>query len=201
LINPDPRFANISFQLWYSRCAWDKAAEFAMNWRIAAMRLVIVALILYASTTAICQAAAAGATSEDKQGQNTPSSSAPFSFSPWTDFGKEAPDAQTDAGKRFSQSHSRFSWPADDEHGKMQIGSMTFLRTPGGLHASPLVALNEGSFSPKISKLWPNLKSEPIPTQWPQAKVEQIPTQWPKLKWLPIAGEPGAQAAMPALQR
>ena len=37
------------------------------------------------------------------------------------------------------------------------------------------------------SRIWPNAKSEPIPTQWPNAKFEQIPTVWPHLKMLPLA--------------
>jgi hypothetical protein len=42
--------------------------------------------------------------------------------------------------------------------------------------------------SPLSNRIWPNAKSEPIPTQWPNAKFEQIPTTWPDLKMLPLAG-------------
>jgi hypothetical protein len=40
------------------------------------------------------------------------------------------------------------------------------------------------------NSLWPNAKSEPIPTQWPMAKIENIPTEWPNARILPLESLP-----------
>lgn len=51
-----------------------------------------------------------------------------------------------------------------------------------------MIARNEIPLIQPRQKLWPNAKSEPIPTQWPKAHIEQIPTQWPDVKMQSING-------------
>jgi hypothetical protein len=40
------------------------------------------------------------------------------------------------------------------------------------------------------NSLWPNAKSEPIPTQWPKAKIENIPTRWPSVRIVQLDTRP-----------
>jgi hypothetical protein len=62
------------------------------------------------------------------------------------------------------------------------------------LRSNPImVARNESPLKPPQQRIWPNAKSEPIPTQWPNAHIEQIPTQWPNLKMEPLTAQAKAK--------
>lgn len=55
------------------------------------------------------------------------------------------------------------------------------------------LAMNDSSIFRVPADRQPKAKAEPIPTQWPNAKVEQIPTQWPGIKLQPVDSQSGSR--------
>jgi hypothetical protein len=134
------------------------------------MRYGFIALVICVSCVAMGQNIAHGfAPPESGKGQRA--------ALPWTDCNYLAPAVSTGCvSQQIEQSSSIYSFL-----------TLNAPKPSRGLFLAQNNSIN--TLAPRNS-LWPNAKSEPIPTQWPMAKIENIPTEWPNARILPLESLP-----------
>jgi hypothetical protein len=146
------------------------------------MRRTILALLLCASSMAICQSI-----------PQPPANSGKPIGEPGSRFRDFSPNwltpptmpAQTAPGGSPAWNSSQRNWKINPQQPLSLPGEQPFGKV--------LMARNE-----HLDSQLPNPKVQPIPTQWPNAKVEPIPTQWPNFKLLPIATQTGSPVMLQA---
>jgi hypothetical protein len=146
-------------------------------------RFVLFALLLFPSTSVLCQSTATPPGNSQAPGK-------PSAVQWPLDFSSSQP-GQTAARPAFKgfDCHGPHTTP---NQANAPIDLDHLFNAPCAqvepLARVELFARNENSFSRSPFVVWPHLKGEPIPTQWPSVKTEQIPTEWPNLKLQPING-------------
>jgi hypothetical protein len=138
------------------------------------MRGKILALFLYAGTTAFCQSVAPAPVSPDEWGRSQPAFTPPA----W-DFNKLPSDGRTPsmaAPKIFIRPGAGVARPWNDARIDPK---MIVHPPPSSLGVQPPGTLVAQS-------LYPNLRF--LPVEWPRLKLQPIPTQWPKLEMSPATG-------------